>query len=450
MARFLFIHQNFPGQFRHLAPALAEAGHEVRATTLRSGSPRVWNGVAITSYKLQDKPVPHQHAWLADMEAKLLRGLACLAAMREMRWEGFEPDVVVAHPGWGESLFVREVWPHTKLVMYGEFFYRDKGLDVDFDPEFPSPNETQRGKLRMRNANHLLHLDAADLVLCPTQWQASAFPAVYRDKIRVIHDGVDTHALRATPARPLTLQAPVATPGADARAARKAQDSPGQIQITPGDEVVTFVSRNLEPYRGYHTFMRALPELLRARPRLRILIIGGDEVSYGAAPPQGKTWKQIFIDEVRPRISEVDWTRVRFLGRLPYDQYLAVMALSTVHVYLTYPFVLSWSLIEAMSMGRAIVASDTAPVREVISHDVTGRLVNFFDAKALTQAVIALLDDPATRERLGRSAAELAEQRYDLQRVCLPAQQALLAGIIPGWTNSKPSSPLLPSPSKAA
>jgi glycosyltransferase involved in cell wall biosynthesis len=178
--------------------------------------------------------------------------------------------------------------------------------------------------------------------------------------------------------------------------------------------------------------------------------VGGEDVSYGSPPPKGKTWKQIFTDEVRARIADVDWTRVRFLGRLPYEQYLAVMRLSTVHVYLTYPFVLSWSLIEAMGLGRAIVASDTPPVREVLSHDVTARLVNFFDVKALTKSVLALLDDPSARERLGQAAAALAEQRYDLQRVCLPAQQAMLAGIIPAWTNSKPSSPLLPSPSKAA
>ena len=172
-------------------------------------------------------------------------------------------------------------------------------------------------------------------------------------------------------------------------------------------------------------------------------------MSYGAPPPKGKSWKQIFIDEVRPHISDTDWARVRFVGRLPYDQYLAVMRLSMVHVYLTYPFVLSWSLIEAMSLGCAIVASDTAPVREVIRHDVTGRLVHFFDPKALAQAVGALLDDAGSRARLGQSASALAQERYDLHQVCLPAQQALLAGIIPEWTNSKPSSPSLPSPSKA-
>jgi glycosyltransferase involved in cell wall biosynthesis len=186
--------------------------------------------------------------------------------------------------------------------------------------------------------------------------------------------------------------------------------------------VITFVNRNLEPYRGYHVFMRALPRLLRERPRARVLIVGGDEVSYGARPPKGQTWKQIFIDEVRGQIPDTDWARVHFLGRIPYDRFVALLQVSRVHVYLSYPFVLSWSLLEAMSCGAAIVAGDTAPVREVIAQDATGRLVDFFDGAALVNEVCALLDDEAARRRLGRAARELIRAGYDLRTICLPRQ----------------------------
>ena len=205
--------------------------------------------------------------------------------------------------------------------------------------------------------------------------------------------------------------------------------------MTRADEVITFVNRNLEPYRGYHVFMRALPRLLRDRPRARVLIVGGDGVSYGSRPPGGGTWKQAFIDEVRGDIPDADWARVHFIGKLPYTRFAALLAVSRVHVYLTYPFVLSWSLLEAMSTGAAIVASDTAPVREAITDGETGRLVDFFDRDALVTEIAALLDDDAARAALGRAARAHVTARYDLETVCLPAQLAWidrLAAMHPG------------------
>lgn len=190
------------------------------------------------------------------------------------------------------------------------------------------------------------------------------------------------------------------------------------------DEVVTFVNRNLEPYRGYHVFMRALPDLLRARPSAQVLIVGGDEVSYGPKPAGGASWKQVFIDEVRGQISDADWARVHFLGRIPYGHFVTLLQVSRVHVYLTYPFVLSWSLFEAMSVGAAIVSSDTAPVREAITQDETGRLVDFFDGRAIVAQVCDLLDDSAARDRLGQAARAFVQESYDLHRICLPQQIA--------------------------
>jgi glycosyltransferase involved in cell wall biosynthesis len=198
------------------------------------------------------------------------------------------------------------------------------------------------------------------------------------------------------------------------------------VELRPGDEIVTFVNRNLEPYRGYHVFMRALPRLLRERPHARVLIVGGDEVSYGAAPKPGpdgqpRTWKQIFLDEVQ---GELDLSRVHFLGRIPYGRFVALLQLSMVHVYLTYPFVLSWSLLEAMSAGCAIVAGDTAPVREAVRDGHTGLLVDFFDGDALVRRVVELIEQPALRAALGQAARAHAVSTYDLQKHCLPGQLA--------------------------
>jgi glycosyltransferase involved in cell wall biosynthesis len=283
---------------------------------------------------------------------------------------------------------------------------------VGFDPEFPPTDAGDVCRVRLKNLNNLLHFEVADAGISPTHWQASTFPQTFRPKITVVHDGIDTTAVAPNAAVALTL--------------KKANgiDQP----LTRQDEVITFVNRNLEPYRGYHVFMRALPELLKRRPKARVLIVGADDVSYGARPTQaqngGTKWKDIFANEVRPHISDADWQRVHFLGHVPYEYFVPLLQISTVHVYLTYPFVLSWSLLEAMSAGCAIVASDTAPLHEAIVHNETGRLVNFFDAKALIQEVCDLLGNPAERARLGINARQFAQTHYDLQNVCLPKQLA--------------------------
>lgn len=416
----LFIHQNFPGQFKHLAPALAEAGHAVTALTLKQHETGHWQGVRIVSYAVSRGSTPGIHPWVVDFETKTIRAEACFRAALRLREDGFRPDAIIAHPGWGESLFLKEVWPQARLGIYCEFFYRQEGADTGFDPEFPVTDQGDACRLRLKNLNNLLHFEAADAGISPTEWQASTFPEPFRHRISVVHDGIDTAAI-----------AP------DAQANLSLNTAAGeQIRLTRQDEVVTFVNRNLEPYRGYHVFMRALPELLRLRPRARVLIVGGDKVSYGAGPDPAKdgasTWKEVFVREVRGQIADADWARVHFVGHLPYRHFITLLQLSSVHVYLTYPFVLSWSLLEAMSAGCTIVASDTAPLREAIRHNDNGRLVDFFDAAGLAREIAGLLDDPASRERLGANARAFARAHYDLQSVCLPRQMewvdALLAG----------------------
>ena len=402
--KILFIHQNFPGQFKFLAPALVRNGHEVVAMTMQKGEPPQIPGIRIIPYGVTRGTTKGAHPWVIDFETKVIRAEACFRAALKLKEQGFTPDVIVAHPGWGESLFLKEVWPSARLGIYCEFYYRATGADVGFDPEFASNDPGEVCRVRLKNLNKILHFEVADAGLSPTHWQASTFPPALREKITVVHDGIDTSAIQ---------------PKADVRLGLN-----GTINLTRADEVITFVNRNFEPYRGYHIFMRALPEMLRRRPKARFLLVGGNEVSYGAAPPPNQTWKDIFIAEVRSKISDADWGRVHFLGKVPYHHFIPLLQLSTVHVYLTYPFVLSWSLLEAMSAGCAIVASDTQPLREAIRHGDTGRLVDFFDVQGLADEVCRLLDAPEERARLGTNAREFAKANYDLQTVCLPKQLA--------------------------
>jgi glycosyltransferase involved in cell wall biosynthesis len=407
----LFVHQNFPGQFKHLAPALAAMpGHRVVAMHINPGPPMA--GVQAVAYAPKAPPSGQAHRWLHDLEAKVHRGEAAYRAARQLQQNGFTPDVIVAHPGWGESLFLKDVWPQARMGIYSEFYYHAQGADMGFDTELSPAKEDDACRLRLKNANYDLHFPISQAGLSPTHWQRSVFPEPFRSKISVMHDGIDTQHIRPNADVTMTL------------GTRK-----GKLLLTRQDEIITFVNRNLEPYRGYHIFMRALPAILKARPKARVLIVGGDGVSYGALPPasssdagsSAKGWRQVFLDEVK---ADLDLDRVHFLGKIPYADFVQMLQLSTVHVYLTYPFVLSWSLLEAMSAGCAIVASDTPPVREAVVDKQTGRLVDFFDVAGFSDNVIALCEDPQERKRLGHAAREFALSQYDLRSHCLPGQLA--------------------------
>lgn len=398
--RILFVHQNFPGQFKYLAPALTvDPDNQVVAFTMQKNPKPDWKGVRLVPYQAARSTATTTHPWVTDFETKTIRAEAAFRAALALRESGFTPDVIIAHPGWGESLFLKDVWPHAKLGIYCEFYYHAQGADVGFDPEFPAKDPGEVCRLRLKNLNNLLHFEIADAGISPTHWQASTFPEPFRSKITVVHDGIDCNFVAPNPAVGMTLS--------------------NNLKLTRKDEIITFVNRNLEPYRGYHIFMRALPEILRRRPKARVLIIGGDDVSYGARAPEGKKWKDIFLTEVKDKL---DMSRVHFMGNIPYEHFIPVMQLSTVHVYLTYPFVLSWSLLECMSAGCAILASDTQPLHGVIENDVTGKLVDFFDPSALTENVCALLEQPELRAKLGANARIFAQSNYDVATVCLPRQ----------------------------
>jgi len=395
--KVLFVHQNFPAQFKLLAPELLKLGHEVKALAINNNPVPV--GIEVVRYKPLRSNTPKIHPWLLDMESKVIRAEAVFYSALKMRDEGFSPDVIIAHPGWGEALFLKEVWPNARMGLYAEFYYQTNKNDIGFDPEFSKPHISEPCRLRLKNANHDLQFTLAEGLICPTEFQGSTFPPALQQKITVIHDGIDTRLLQPDQGAELRLN--------------------NALVLNKHSEIITFVNRNLEPLRGYHIFMRALPEILRQRPNAHVIIVGGDDVSYGGKPPHGASWKKIFLDEVR---NQLDMQRVHFVGKIAYPNFIKLLQISRVHVYLTYPFVLSWSLLEAMSVGCAIVASDTAPVKEVITHNETGRLVGFFDTENLTAQVVDLLENPDERERLGKSARHYAVTHYDLQTICLPRQ----------------------------
>jgi glycosyltransferase involved in cell wall biosynthesis len=391
--KFLFIHQNFPGQFKHLAPALAKAGHQVRALTI---NPSTLEGVAVHCYQPKRSSSQQIHPWVVEFETKIIRGEACAIAAMQLKAAGFKPDRIIMNPGWGEGLFLKDVWPDVRMLGLFEFYYAANGQDVNFDLEFSRSDVGDNAKVRCKNAHILMALQDLDGGWSPTYYQHSTFPSTYHERIKVAHDGIDTRHVMPNKAATLTWNNRV---------------------FSAGQEIITFVNRNLEPLRGYHVFMRALPEVLRCRPNAVALIIGGDGISYGEPAPVGKSWKHIFLDEVK---SKLDLNRVIFMDKVPYEDYLKVLQISACHVYLTYPFVLGWSCVEAMSAGCLVVGSATPPVQEVIEHGRNGLLVDFFDIPALSRTIVDCLAKPGQYVQLRMVARQGAIDQYDLNSVCLP------------------------------
>ena len=400
--KYLFIHQNFPGQFVHVAAELARLGHEVVALGIKG---RPVPGVKFLRYTPKPPERPSAVEASIDFETKIVRGVACAQVMARLKKGGFEPDVIVAHPGWGEALFCKDVWPNARFVVFAEFFYRTEGTDYSFDPEFTTDTLAGRVRLRIKNTVHLHALHAADAIYSPTHWQAAQLPTEYAAKTRVIFDGIDTQTVK---------------PEAKAFVHLKRAN----LKLTAQSEVITFINRNLEPYRGFHVFMRALPAILQQRPNAQVLIVGRDEVSYGSMPKNGKNWREVMLAEVG---SQLPLERVHFLGGLPYADYLRLLQVSSCHVYLTYPFVLSWSCLEAMAAECVVVASSTPPVKEVIEHGKNGLLFDFFDTAALTRQVVAVLGNRPAFKHLGQQARQDVINRYDLQTRCLPELLKLVA-----------------------
>jgi glycosyltransferase involved in cell wall biosynthesis len=401
--RVLFLHQNFPGQFVHLARGLAVAGHTLRALAI---SPRLAiNGVNIIRYTPQRSSTRGIHPWAIDFESKAIRAEACARKMAELDAEGFVPDLVIGHPGWGETWMVKDVWPSARLLCLQEFYY---GADLNFDLEFSVPQLDGAFRFRAKNAALLPGLDTMDWGMSPTEWQRAQFPERYRSRITAAFEGIDTDIVCPREVASVELGTP-------------------PMVFERGMELVTLINRALEPYRGYHTFMRALPRLMALRPNARIVIVGGDENGYGSQPKNG-TWRERFLDEVR---NNIDLSRVHFLGKVQYGPLLDLIRISSCHVYLTYPFVLSWSMLEAMALGAIVVGSRTGPVEEVITDGENGLLVNFFDFDALARRVADVLEAPAQFQPLRERARQTILERFALSH-CLPRQIALAEAVARG------------------
>ena len=202
----LFIHQNFPGQFKFLAPTLARQGHTVHAMTMQTVQANQWEGIELSQYPVSRNSTPNVHPWVSDFETQFICSEACFRGALKLKTEGLNPDVIIAHHGWGESLFLKDLWPHAKLGIYCEFFYHPQGADHGFDPEFPAKDEGDICRLRLKNLSNLLHFEIADTGISPTHWQASTFPEPFRSKITVVHDGIDTEAVAPNPHINLTLK----------------------------------------------------------------------------------------------------------------------------------------------------------------------------------------------------------------------------------------------------
>lgn len=397
--KILFIHQNCPGQYKNLSPVLAADPNNVVLFITKPNKPTP-PGVRKIEYVPKRAPSSNIHPYAVRLEDGILHGQEVARVAMELKSQGFTPDIVCAHMGWGEALYIKDIWPKTPLLGYFEFYYHAFGADVHFDPQ-ETPQIDTVCRIRTRNALQLLNLEAADWGVSPMHWQAGLFPGPFRNKISVIHDGIDTNKVAPNPAAAVSLSA--------------------GVTLKAGDEVVTYVARNLEPYRGFPSFMRAAELILKRRPRCHIIVVGGDQVSYGSPPPNGGTYREQLLQEVN-----LDQTRIHFLGRVPYDRFLRILQISAAHIYLTVPFVLSWSMLEAMAAGCLVVGSNTSPVSEVIQNGWNGLLADFFSPCSIADKVDEALDQPNKMQTIRRRARRTVTERYALER-CLPRHLQLIA-----------------------
>ncbi|MEM7489682.1 MAG: glycosyltransferase family 4 protein [Pseudomonadota bacterium] len=405
--RILFVHQNMPGQYREMLDWLrAQGGHDLVFLTQRRDFPDL-SGVRKVVYRPHHTPGKDAYGLSKTWEEATGYGYGAALAAGELKAEGFVPDIVLGHTGWGELLFMKQVWPDVPILGFFEYYYLEHGGPVNFDPEEPV-SEASRFLLHARNAVPNTNIHVVDRGLAPTRWQRDTFPRPFHDKLYVCHDGIRTDRLGPDPDVSLEL---------------------GRVgRITRDDEIFTYVARNMERTRGFHVFMRALPRIQAARPEARVLVVGGSGASYGKASAAEGGFRAEMEREVGHLI---DWDRVHFLGQVPYGQFKKIVQIGRCHIYLTMPFVLSWSLLEAMAMEATVVAADVAPVREAVTHGETGLLVDFFDPGALADQVAAVLADPRAHAHLGPAARAHVVAEYDFLTRCLPRHVDQINALVP-------------------
>ncbi len=405
--KYLFVHQNFPGQYLHIVRHLA-ASRQHDVVFLSEPNMNNIPGVRTVPYPKPGGAGPDTHAATRELDAAVRRADVVARTAANLKKLDFNPDIIIGHHGWGELLNLCDVWPDVPLLGYLEFYYCTTGIDVDFDPEFPVP-AADFPRIRAKNAVNLLALNLGMHAQTPTKWQLSTYPEWARQKITLLPEGVNIDVTKPNPQ------------------ARRRNLVIAGTTIKPTDKLVTYVARDLEPYRGFHLMMRAIPHLLRARKDIRVVMVGADGVSYGLPPPEG-TWRGQMLKELG---NEIDPSRVLFPGRLEYQRYVALLQRSDAHVYLSYPFVASWSLREALATGCAVIGSDTPTVREFITHEQNGLLASFFDPKGLADSVLRVLEDAALARQLRENARQYAEKNLAMADY-LAAYEALIAKLTGG------------------
>jgi len=399
--RILFVHQNFPGQFPHIVNALMARGDQVAAI----GGPTSKGMPGLTLVRWTNARSTTKGIFTAAIraEADLIRADAAAQAAVELSRRGFVPDVIIGHPGWGETIHLKELFPKARLILFGEFFYRNHGADVNFDPEFETPTLQRSMHTNGKNATQALAFTMADLIVSPTPFQASTFPTVFHPRMRVLHEGVDLSRAKRNPEARLVL--------------------PGGKKLDRSTPVITFINRNFERLRGFHIFMRALPRFLEAVPDAHVIAIGSDGEGYGGPRSDGAAWRKAMFDELGERL---DHGRVHFVGRVEHRQMIDILSIGAAHVYYTYPFVLSWSLVEAMACECLVIGSDTAPVRDAIINGDNGLLSDFFDIDALSDLMIRAVREPEAFAPMRKAARQTAISRFDRGSVGVPGWLSLI------------------------
>lgn len=389
--RILFLHPNFPAQFRHLATVLGQnpKNQVVFGTTSKQGN---ITGVHKVIYEPSRESSPSTHQYVRNLESAVIQGQAVYRMAQQLKSQGFYPDIVYAHSGWGPGLFIKDVFPKTKYYAYFEWFYHAHGSDADFNPSDPLDADGE-ARIRIKNAAILLDLVSCDRALSPTQWQKQQFPQELQTKIKVLHDGVDTNFFKPNPHLKLVLPTI-------------------NLDLSGVEEIITYVARGMEPYRGFPQFMEAVSLIQKRRPNCHVLVVGNDRVAYGKQLPDGKTYKQLMLETL-----SLDLSRLHFTGLLPYEDYLKVLQVSSVHIYLTYPFVLSWSMLEAMATGCLILGSNTAPVTELIKDGKNGLLVDFFSPSQIADRVDEILNHRDRMAAIRERARQAIVQNYNLEKL---------------------------------
>lgn len=404
MLKILFIHPSFPGQFLYLAEYLAKnPENQILFLSGENLSGGTIAGVQLVLYKKPEEKataLAKQTGPCETMMSSMLEGIQIVRALQSIRNQtGFVPDVIVGHTGWGSLLYVKDIYPHVPVLGYFEWFYHAEGGDTYYWPD-EIPSLDARIGIRTKDAPHLLALAALDAGYTPTQWQYDQFPAEYQPKLTVCHDGIPTDFCSPLPKRPgLVLE--------DAH-----------LSLPEGTEILTYVSRGFEVFRGFPYFMDAVRLLLERRPQLHVVIVGADRVCYGA-PLKDTTY---LTEEKKKGIDE---TRVHFVGHRVREDYQKILRASSCHVYLTRPFILSWSMLEAMSFGCPLVASQTPPCEEIVEDGVNGMLADFRSPHHIARKIEELLDDRTLAHRLGQAARETILERYELSK-CLRRQEDMI------------------------